>query len=76
MTCYAVFFSDEQGCGIQMVQAMDPGHAKDILSAEHPCGRMSAIEASQLAGVNRTKVLLAWLGACGRSDPAVPAPEW
>lgn len=61
MTCYAVFFTDEQAAGIQMVQAMDPGHAKDIVSAEHPYGRMSVIESSQLEGVNRTKVLLAWV---------------
>jgi hypothetical protein len=61
MTRYAVFFSDEQGSGIQMVQAMDPGHAEDIVNAEHPCGHMSVIEASQLEGVNRTKVLLAWV---------------
>lgn len=63
MPSYAVFFTDEQGSGIQMVQALDPGHAMDIVSAEHPYGRMSVIEASQLEGVNRMRVLLAWVEA-------------
>lgn len=63
MTCYAVFVTDEHGYGIQIVRSMDSGHAKYIVSAERPSGRMSVIEATQLEGVNRTKVVLAWVEA-------------
>jgi hypothetical protein len=61
MAHYAVFFAGEVGAGIQPVQAMDRGHAEDIVRALHPDSRLSVIEAEQLEGVDRMQVLLAWL---------------
>ena len=45
MPQFAVFFSDGAGFGIEMVQALDAAHAKDIARAQHPTGRLSAVPA-------------------------------
>jgi len=42
---FAVFFSDGAGFGIELVQALDAAHAKDIARAQHPSGRLSAVPA-------------------------------
>ena len=61
MPKFAVFFSDGAGFGIEMVQALDVAHAEDIARAQHPTGRLSAVPAELLDGVNRQKLLAAWL---------------
>jgi hypothetical protein len=43
MPRFAVFFSDDAGFGIEMVQALDAAHAEDIARAQHPTGRLSAV---------------------------------
>ena len=45
MPQFAVFFSDDDGFGIEMVQALDAAHAQDIARAQHPTGRLSAVPA-------------------------------
>ncbi len=61
MNRYAVFFSGKLGSGIIPVQAQDPGHAEDIVRADHPDACMSVIDAKHLEGINKMKVLLAWV---------------
>ena len=38
MPQFAVFFADDAGFGIEMVQALDAAHAQDIARAQHPTG--------------------------------------
>jgi len=45
MPQFAVFFSDDAGFGIEMVQSLDAAHAQDIARAQHPTGRLSAVPA-------------------------------
>ena len=61
MPQFAVFFSDDAGFGIEMVQALDAAHAQDITRAQHPTGRLSAVPAELLEGQDRHKLLAAWL---------------
>ena len=49
MPQFVVSFSDRAGFGIEMVQALDAGHAEDIAWAQHPSGRLSAVPAEVLA---------------------------
>ena len=65
MPKFAVFFSDGAGFGIEMVQALDAAHAQDITRAQHPAGRLSAVPAELLDGVDRHKLLAAWLRGKG-----------
>lgn len=43
MPQFAVFFSVDDGFGIELVQALEAGHAQDIARAQHPSGRLSAL---------------------------------
>lgn len=61
MSHFAVFFADDAGFGIEMVQALDAAHAQDIARAQHPSGRLSAVPAEVLDGQGRHKLLRAWL---------------
>ena len=61
MPQFAVFFSDDAGFGIEMVQALDAAHAQDIARAQHPTGRLSAVPAELLDGQDRYKLLAAWI---------------
>jgi hypothetical protein len=45
MPQFAVFFSEDAGFGIEMVQALDAAHAQDIARAQYPTGRLSAVPA-------------------------------
>jgi len=54
---FAVFFSDDAGFGIEMVQALDAAHAQDITRAQHPTGRLSAVPTELLDGRDRHKLL-------------------
>ena len=65
MPKFAVFFSDGAGFGIEIVQALDVPHAEDITRAQHPTGRLSAAPAELLNGVDRHKLLAAWLRGKG-----------
>ena len=38
MPQFAVFFSEADGFGIEMIQALDAAHAQDIARAQHPPG--------------------------------------
>jgi hypothetical protein len=64
---FAVFFSDDAGFGIEMVQALDAAHAQDISRSQHPTGRMSAVPAALLDGQDRHKLLRAWLKGWGEA---------
>ena len=61
MPQFAVFFSDDAGFGIEMVQALDAAHAEDIVRAPHPTGRLSAVPSELLEGQDRHKLLAAWV---------------
>jgi hypothetical protein len=61
MPRFAVYFDDEGGAGIQLVMAMDEGHAKDIMRATHPEGRMSVLAAALIEGQDRHALLARWL---------------
>ena len=61
MPRFAVFFYDGAGFGIELVQALDAPHAQDIVRAQHPSGRLSAVPAELLDGQDRHKLLAAWL---------------
>ena len=65
MPQFAVFFADGAGFGIEIVQALDAAHAQDITRAQHPAGRLSAVPAELLDGVDRHKLLAAWLRGKG-----------
>jgi hypothetical protein len=56
-------FAHGAGFGIEMVQALDAAHAKDITRAQHPTGRLSAVPAELLDGQDRHRLLVAWLRA-------------
>jgi hypothetical protein len=45
-----VFFADGAGFGIEMVQALDAGHAPNLAREQHPQGRLSAVPAELLDG--------------------------
>ena len=66
MPQFAVFFSDDAGFGIEMVQALDAAHAQDIARAQHPSGRLSAVPAELLEGQDRHELLRAWLRGEGQ----------
>ena len=66
MPQFAVFFSDDAGFGIEMLQALDAAHAQDIARAQHPTGRLSAVPAELLDGQDRHKLLAAWLRGEGQ----------
>ena len=57
MPQFAVFFSDDDGFGIELVQALDAGHAQDIARAQYPTGRRSAMPAELLDGQDCHKLL-------------------
>jgi hypothetical protein len=57
--------SQHHGFGIEIVQALDAAHAQDITRAQHPAGRLSAVPAELLDGVDRHKLLAAWLRGKG-----------
>ena len=61
MLQFAVFFSDGGGFGIEMVQAMDQEHALDISRARHATGRLSTVPAELLDGLDRHRLLMAWI---------------
>ena len=61
MPQFAVFFSVGAGFGIEMVQALDAAHSRDIARAQHPTGRLLAVPAELLDGQDRHKPLRAWL---------------
>jgi len=61
MPQFAVFFDDEAGFGVEMVQALDACHAQDISRAQHSTGRLSAVPAEPLDGQDRHRLLQAWL---------------
>ena len=63
---FAVFFADDGGFGIEMVQALDAAHAQDIARAQHPTGRLSAVPAELLEGQDRHELLRAWLRGEGQ----------
>ena len=46
---------------IEIVQALDAGHAQDIARAQHPTRSLSAVAAELLDGQDRHKLLAAWL---------------
>ena len=63
---FAVFFADDGGFGIEMVQALDAAHAQDIARAQHPTGRLSAVPAELLEGQDSHELLRAWLRGEGQ----------
>jgi hypothetical protein len=58
---YAVFFSTEQGFGIEMVQALDEPHAVDIVQAHQPDAVTEVVPAAFLDGKDKMKLLWQWM---------------
>ncbi|MCP9774821.1 hypothetical protein [Cyanobium sp. WAJ14-Wanaka] len=44
MPNFAMFFDAAAGAGIQRVQALDAGHAADIVQANHPGARLGVVD--------------------------------
>ncbi len=73
---YAVFFARGPPFGIEMVQALDAVHAQDIARAQHPTGRLLAVSAELLDGLDRHKILRCGLGGRGDGTRGMkPSPE-
>jgi hypothetical protein len=68
MPQFAVFFSDDDGFGIEMVQALDAAHARDITQPQQPSGRLSALPVQLLDVKDRHKRLVALLRVEGVSQ--------
>jgi hypothetical protein len=58
---YAVFFSTDEGFGIEMVLALDEPHAVDIVQAVQPVAIARAVPAASLEGKNKHRLLFSWL---------------
>lgn len=76
---YAVFFSTDEGFGIEMVQALDEPHAVDIVQALQPGAVARAVPATSLDGKDKQRLLWDWMDALEQSTaseggPAIPAP--
>ena len=76
---YAVFFSTDEGFGIEMVQALDEAHAVDIVQAVQPGAVARAVPAASLEGKNKHRLLSDWMDALEESmaserGPAIPDP--
>jgi hypothetical protein len=56
MPQFAVFFSEDAGFGIEMVQALDAAHAQDIARAQHPTGRLSVVPAELALTLGSTEI--------------------
>ncbi|MFN6343514.1 MAG: hypothetical protein ACK4V5_02920 [Cyanobium sp.] len=76
---YAVFFSTDEGFGIEMVQALDEAHAVDIVQALQSGAVARAVPAASLEGKNKHRLLSDWMDALEESmasegGPAIPDP--
>ena len=76
---YAVFFSTDEGFGIEMVQALDEAHAVDIVQALQSGAVARAVPAASLEGKNKHRLLSDWMDALEESmasegGPAIPNP--
>lgn len=68
MARFVVLFQNDRGFGIQPVQALDSGHAADVVQAQHPGSRLAVIAAEQLEGVGaaeRRQLLADWIRGGG-----------
>ena len=70
MPQFAMFFSVDDGFGIELVQALDAGHAQDIAGTQHPTGWLSAVPAELLDVKDRHKRLVALLRVEGEPGGA------
>ena len=70
MPQFAMFFSVDDGFGIELVQALDAGHAQDIARTQHPTGWLSAVPAELLDVKDRHKRLVALLRVEGEPGGA------
>jgi hypothetical protein len=76
---YAVFFSTDEGFGIEMVQALDEAHAVDIVQALQPGAVAQPVPAALLDGKDKQRLLWDWMDALEQSmasegGPAIPDP--
>ena len=76
---YAVFFSTDEGFGIEMVQALDEVHAVDIVQALQPRAVAQVVPAASLDGKDKQRLLWDWMDALEQSmasegGPAIPDP--
>jgi hypothetical protein len=76
---YAVFFSTDEGFGIEMVQALDDSHAVDMVQALQSGAVARAVPAASLDGKNKQRLLWDWMDALEQSmasagGPAIPDP--
>jgi hypothetical protein len=76
---YAVFFSTDEGFGIEMVQALDEAHAVDIVQALQSGAVARAVPATSLEVKNKHRLLSDWMDALEESmaseeGPAIPDP--
>jgi hypothetical protein len=76
---YAVFFSTDDGFGIEMVQALDETHAVDIVQALQSGAVAQAVPAASLEGKINHRLMSDWMDALEQSmaregGPAIPDP--
>jgi hypothetical protein len=76
---YAVFFSTDDGFGIEMVQALDEAHAVDMVQALQSGAVARTVPASSLDGKDKQRLLWDWMDALEQSmaregGPAIPDP--
>jgi hypothetical protein len=62
-----VFFSTDEGFGIEMVQALDEAHALDIVQAVQPGAVAHAVPAASLDGKDKHRLLWDWMDALEQS---------
>ena len=71
---YAVFFSTDEGFGIEMVQALDEAHAVDIVQALQSGAVARAVPAASLEGKNKHRLLSDWMDALEESMASEGGP--
>ena len=74
-----MFFSTDEGFGIEMVQSLDAAHAVDIVQALQSGAVARAVPASSLDGKDKQRLLWDWMDALEQSmasegGPAIPDP--
>ncbi len=74
-----MFFSTDEGFGIEMVQALDEAHAVDIVQALQSGAVAQAVPAASLDGKDKQRLLWDWMDALEQSmaserGSAIPNP--
>lgn len=60
---FAVFFSNEFGAGIGFLPEIDLAQAIETAHEQYPNSRLAVVPAKTIAGMDRHRLLAAWLDA-------------